>query len=118
VTGDEVRALCLGLPEATEKETWGDENNAGHPTFRVHDKIFVIMAVDGSAGSVKTSMDEQAALMSSFPEAARYASHTGRYGWVELDFASIPEVVLRETIEEAWARTAPRKLAATWRVGR
>ena len=118
MTSDEVRALCLGLPETTEKETWGDDENPGHPTFRVHDKIFVIMAVDGSAGSIKTSLDEQAALMSSFPGSARYASHVGRYGWVDLDFASIPEPVLRETIEGAWARTAPKKLAAAWRVAR
>jgi predicted DNA-binding protein (MmcQ/YjbR family) len=118
VTGDEVRALCLSLPEATEKETWGDESNPGHPTFRVKDKIFVIMAVDESGGSVKTSMEEQTALMASFPEGARYASHTGRYGWVELDFASIPDEVLTETIEGAWTRTAPKKLAAELRASR
>ena len=115
MTGDEVRALCLSLPEATEKETWGDEDNPGHPTFRVKDKIFVIMAVDGSGGSIKTSMEEQTALMASFPEAASYASHVGRYGWVDLDFRGIPDEVLRETIEGACARTAPKKLAAEWR---
>ena len=118
MTGDEVRALCLGLPETTEKETWGDESTPGHPTFRVRDKIFVIMAVDESGGSIKTSMDEQAALMSAFPGAARYASHTGRFGWVDLVFGEIPDDVLRETIEAAWARTAPRKLAIDWRATR
>ena len=107
VTGEEVRALCLSLPEATEKETWGDAN-----------KIFVIMAVDGSGGSVKTSTEEQTALLSSFPDAAKYAAYTGRYGWVDLDFAGIPDEVLRETIEGAWARTAPKKLAADWRGAR
>jgi predicted DNA-binding protein (MmcQ/YjbR family) len=118
VTGDEVRALCLSLPEATEKETWGDADNPGHPTFRVKDKIFVIMAVDGSGGSVKTSTEEQTALLASFPDAAKYAAYTGRYGWVDLDFAGIPDEVLRETIEGAWARTAPKKLAADWRAAR
>ena len=118
MTGDEVRALCLALPETTEKETWGDETNPGHPTFRIRDKIFVIMAVDGSAGSIKTSMDEQAALLATFPDAAHFASHVGRFGWVDLDFASIPEEVLRETIEGAWARTAPTKVAAAWRAAR
>jgi hypothetical protein len=118
MTGDEVRALCMGLPDATEKETWGDESNPGHPTFRVRDKIFVIMAVDGSGGSIRTSLDEQAALMSAFPDAARYAAYTGRYGWVDIEFAAIPDDVLRETIEGAWARTAPKKLAAAWRAAR
>jgi len=118
VTGEEVRALCLALPETAEKETWGDGTIPGHPTFRVRDKIFVIMAVDGSGGSIKTSMDEQAALMAAFPEAATYASHVGRYGWVDLEFASIPDEVLRETIQEAWARTAPKRLAGAWRAAR
>ena len=33
---DRLRAICLALPEAVEKEAWGD------PTFRVHDKIFAM----------------------------------------------------------------------------
>jgi hypothetical protein len=118
VTGREVRELCLGLPETTEKETWGDEENAGHPTFRVRDKIFVIMGVDGAGGSVKTSIEEQAALISAFPEGARSAAYVGRYGWVDVEFAAIPDEVLRQTIEGAWARTAPKKLAAAWRAAR
>ena len=31
-----LRAICLALPEAVEKEAWGD------PTFRVRDKIFAM----------------------------------------------------------------------------
>lgn len=33
---DRLRAICLALPEAAEKEAWGD------PTFRVRDKIFAM----------------------------------------------------------------------------
>ena len=118
MTGTEVRALCLSLPETTEKATWGDETTPGHPTFRVRDKIFVIMGSDETGASIKTSLDEQTALTSTFPGGARVAAYTGRFGWVDLEFAAIPEVVLRETIENAWARTAPKKLAAEWRAGR
>jgi predicted DNA-binding protein (MmcQ/YjbR family) len=118
MTGEEVRAICLALPETTEKETWGDEEHAGHPTFRVRDKIFVIMAEDGSGGSIKTSLGEQAELMSAFPDAARYAAYTGRFGWVDVTFDGIPDDVLREVLEGAWARTAPKKLAEAWRAGR
>ena len=109
---DRVRTICLALPEAEERETWGD------PTFRVRDKIFVIMAEDESGASIKTSPGEQADLMSAFPDAARYAAYTGRFGWVDVDFAGIPDEVLREVIEGAWARTAPKKLADAWRAGR
>jgi predicted DNA-binding protein (MmcQ/YjbR family) len=118
MTGDDVRALCLGLPGTTEKETWGDEDNPGHPTFRVRDKIYVIMAVDGSGGSIRTSMAQQSDLTSSFPEAARIAAYTGRFGWTDLDFRAIPDEVLREVIEGAWARTAPRTVAAAWQAAR
>ena len=118
MTGAEVRALCLSLPETTEKETWGDAENPGHPTFRVRDKIFVIMAVDGSGGSIKTSTAEQADLTSAFPDGVRSAAYVGRYGWVDVDFAALPDVILRETIERAWERTAPKRLASTWRSSR
>jgi hypothetical protein len=118
MTGEDVRRICLSLPETTEKETWGDEENPGHPTFRVRDRIFVLMGTDERGASIKTSMDEQAALISAFPDGAHVAAYTGRFGWVDVDFAAIPDEVLRETIEAAWARTAPRKLAAEWREGR
>jgi len=114
VTGSDVRALCLSLPEATEIETWGDGDDPGHPTFRVRDRIFVIMAVDGRGGSIRTSAGEQAELMSAFPDAARHAAYVGRFGWVDVDFARIPDEVLREVIEAAWARTAPKKVVAAW----
>jgi predicted DNA-binding protein (MmcQ/YjbR family) len=118
VTGGDVRALCLALPDTTEKETWGDDVNPGHPTFRVRDKIFVIMAVDGSGGSIKTSPGEQAELVTAFPDAARVAAYVGRYGWVDVEFAAIPDEVLREIIEGAWARTASKKVAEAWRSSR
>lgn len=118
MTGAEVRRFCLALPEATEKATWGDDEHAGHPTFRVRDKIFVIMAVDGSGGSIKTSPGEQAELTTAFPEVARSAAYVGRFGWVDVEFAGLPDEVLREIIEGAWARTAPKKLAEAWRASR
>lgn len=114
MTGSDVRELCLGLPETTEKATWGDESTPGHPTFRVHDKIFVIMADDESGGSIKTSHGEQGELVSAFPDAARVAAYVGRYGWTDVDFAGIPDEILRDIIVGAWARTAPKKVAKAW----
>jgi hypothetical protein len=117
MTGADVRALCLSLPDVTEKETWGDESTPGHPTFRIRDRIFVILAEDGAGGSIRTSPGEQAELIASFPDAARSAAYVGRFGWVDVDFAGIPDPVLHETIERAWERTAPKRLAAAWRAG-
>jgi hypothetical protein len=118
MTGADVRELCLGLPGTTEKATWGDETTPGHPTFRVRDKIFVIMAEDASGGSIKTSHGEQGELVSAFPDAARVAAYVGRYGWTDVEFAGIPDEVLQDIIQEAWARTAPKKVADAWRASR
>ena len=118
MTGAEVRAFCLSLPAVTEQETWADAENPGHPTFRVNARIFVIMATDESGGSIKTSTAEQTDLLSAFPDAVRYAAYVGRYGWVDVDFAGLPDEVLCEIIEGAWSRTAPKRLAAAWQVDR
>ena len=118
MTGAEVRNLCLSLPEVTEEETWGDAETPGHPTFRVRRKIFVIMGSDELGGSIKTSYGEQAELTSAFPDAARVAAYVGRFGWTDLEFAAIPDPILREVIEAAWARTAPKRLAADWTASR
>lgn len=115
VTGDEVRTLCLSLPGTSEKEAWADADMPGHPTFRVRDKIYLIMAGDGSGGSIRTSREDQTALIAAFPDAAYVASYVGRYGWVDLAFAGVPDPILSETIQEAWARTAPKRVAAAWR---
>lgn len=118
MTGREVRELCLSLPEATEKATWGDETTPGHPTFRVRDKICVIMADDVSGGSIKTSHGEQGELVSAFPDAAQVAAYVGRYGWTDVEFAGIPDEILRDIIVGAWARTAPKKVGQAWLASR
>ena len=112
-TFEDVRRISLSLPEAEERITWEVDI-----TFRVRDKIFVLMGTDERGASIKTSLEEQAALISAFPDGAHVAAYTGRFGWVDVDFGAIPDEVLRETIEGAWARTAPKKLAAAWRDGR
>jgi hypothetical protein len=118
MTGEDVRRRCLALPEVTEKETWGDAETPGHPTFRVRDRIFVILATDGNGASIKTSHGEQGELVSAFPDAARVAAYVGRYGWTDVRFDGIPDEILGELIDGAWARTAPKRLAAAWEAAR
>jgi predicted DNA-binding protein (MmcQ/YjbR family) len=80
---DRVRALCAALPETTEVEAWG------HPTFRVANKIFAGFGNDESGApgvvslGVKTTMDMQAALVSSDPRFA-IAKYVGKHGWVSM----------------------------------
>lgn len=118
MTGTGIRELCLSLPDTTEKATWGDETTRGHPTFRVRDKIFAIMVGDESGGSIKTSHGEQGELVSAFPDAARVAAYVGRYGWTDVEFAGIPDEILRDFIVGAWARTAPKMVGRAWQPSR
>jgi YjbR len=49
ITADELRQVVLSLPEAEERETWGQ------PTFRVRDRMFAVLSDDGQQASVKAT---------------------------------------------------------------
>jgi hypothetical protein len=106
---DDLRAFALSLPEATEKLTWGE-----HPTFRVRDKIFVIVGLDPPRASIKATKDAQAALVGSEPETFSPAPHVGRHGWVAVDLARVDSDEARELIEDAWRMTAPKRVVANF----
>jgi predicted DNA-binding protein (MmcQ/YjbR family) len=112
MTIDELRAFCLSLPGAHEQETWGDAEHAGDVTFRVKGKIFVITGQAGGSASIRTSLEQQAELLDTFPGTFRKAAYVGRFGWVVADLDAVDDELLRGIIEGAWRRTAPKALAA------
>lgn len=109
---EELRRIVLGLPEVEERETWG------HPTFRVRDKIFVMLSDDGGSASVKATKDEQTALLAEDPEVFSFPAYVGRHGWVGVDVARIDSDHLRELLTEAWRLTAPKRLVRSYDSGR
>ena len=117
MTLDELRALCLALPEVTEKETWGDAEHAGDITFRVRDKIFVMTGPDGGGATIRTTIEQQGDLVAAFPAAVRPAAYVGRFGWVSVDLDALDEGIVRELVVGAWRRTAPRAVAAAYEGG-
>jgi hypothetical protein len=109
VTIDELRAFCLSLPGTHEKETWGDAEHAGDVTFRVKDRIYVMTGPDGRGGaSIRTTIDQQAELLETFPGVFHAAPYVGRFGWVVADLDGVDDELLRGIIEGAWRRTAPK----------
>jgi hypothetical protein len=52
--------------------------------------------------------------MAAFPEAFSSAPYVGRFGWVTVDLTRAPDEVIRDVVESAWLRTAPKKLAAAY----
>ncbi|HZQ26912.1 MAG TPA: MmcQ/YjbR family DNA-binding protein [Acidimicrobiales bacterium] len=105
-----LRAICLALPEAVEKETWG------HPTFRVRDKIFASAGTgEGgrSAMSCKARPGVQEALVGSDPERFFVPAYVGSKGWVGVRFdAGVDWDEVTELVEESYRMTAPKRLSA------
>jgi hypothetical protein len=112
MTGDELRQMALALPEVTEKLTWEVE-----VTFRIRDRVFIFMGQDGGAASIKASLEAQQALVASEPETYSVSAYVGRYGWTTVQLERVDPEDLRELVEEAWRRTAPKKLVAHYDAG-
>jgi len=112
ITADELRQVALSLPEAEERETWGQ------PTFRVRDKLFATLSDDGHQAGVKTTRQEQSALIAADPATFRIPDYVGRHGRVSVQLATADPAELRELLIEAWRQTAPKRLVATYDSGR
>ena len=109
MTGDDLRRIALGLPEVEEKLAWEVDI-----TFRVRDKIFAVMGQDGNEASIKATLEVQQALVSSEPETYSVSHYTGRFGWTTVKLAGIQADELRDMLEDAWRRTAPKRLVAAY----
>jgi hypothetical protein len=105
---ERLRAICLGLPEAREQETWGD------PTFRVRDKIFAMCKSGDGRHSVwcKAPPGAQDVLVGADGERFFVPPYVGHNGWVgvRLDVA-IDWDELDDILEESYRMTAPKRLA-------
>jgi hypothetical protein len=106
LTFKQFRKLCLALPEAEERETWGEA------TFRVRDRIFAMGSPDGGFISIKASLDDQAGLVAMDPKTFAPSAYTGRFGWVRVRLAGVGPELAQRLVTNAWKRTAPRRLVA------
>jgi hypothetical protein len=106
-----VRKLALSFPEAEERETWGEA------TFRVRNKIFMMLGADGKRASVKGTREEQAALVAENPDTFYRPEYVGVHGWVGIVLARVDPDEMRELVTEAWRMTAPKRLVKTFDEG-
>jgi len=106
VTARRFRAVALSLPEAEERETWGEA------TVRVRARIFAIMSPDGKRASIKASPQEQAALIHADPRTYSPAPYVGKHGWVAVELRTADGDEVGELLTEAWRLTAPKRLVA------
>ena len=107
-----LRAICLALPEAEERETWGEA------TFRVRDKIFCMHITDDGDGRpalwCKAPPGSQLILVGADPVRFFVPPYVGHKGWVgmrldrRVDWREVTEIVRR-----SFHMTAPKRLLAT-----
>ncbi len=116
-----AREICLELPEAVEKETWG------HPTFRVRDKIFAGIGVGADAWvpdaddtdaqpvelttmTMKAAPGEQESLLAVGRPFYR-PKYVGNRGWIGIvidattDWGEVEELII-----DSYRTIAPKKL--------
>jgi predicted DNA-binding protein (MmcQ/YjbR family) len=106
---DRLRTICLALPEAVEKEAWGD------PTFRVREKIFAMEKRGDGRISVwcKAPPGSQMVLVGADPDRFFVPPYVGHKGWIGMRLDDAPdwsEVAL--VIRRSYRLIAPKRLAA------
>lgn len=108
MTADDARALALDFPDTAEK------SHMGKADFRVRDRVFATLP---RAGEMALRLDpaEQAALLATAPQTfAAAAGAWGRQGWTIVQLEDVDPQELRELVNEAWRRRAPRRLVADY----
>ena len=106
----------MALPEATEKEAWGD------PTFRVRDKIFAMHKIGDGRPSLwcKSEPFERDALVEADPRTFYVPPYVGPKGWigVRLDGKTLDWARVEAIVRQSYRAIAPKRLAAALGAGR
>jgi hypothetical protein len=104
---DRLRAICLGLPDTTEKTAWGE------PTWRVRGRLFAQLddhhhGADRLAVWLPAALGIQEMLVRSDPRRFFVPPYVGHRGWVGVRIDGRPNWRLVATlIRDAHAKVAP-----------
>jgi hypothetical protein len=104
MTLEEVRAAALRLPDAAE------ETPRGTHSFTVRRKLFLRLMQDGETLALRTDRYERDHLLSTAPEVFFVGSQIEEHPWVFVRLSKAEPAQLRELIQDAWRRVAPRRL--------
>jgi predicted DNA-binding protein (MmcQ/YjbR family) len=109
---ERLRRICLALPEAVEKEAWGD------PTWRVRDRIFAMQKgnYEGGRPSVwlKANRGDQSVLVDLDPQRFFVPGYVGHKGWigVYLDGERLDWAMVAKLVENSYRLIAPKTVVA------
>ncbi|HLV80045.1 MAG TPA: MmcQ/YjbR family DNA-binding protein [Chthonomonadaceae bacterium] len=104
-TEEDVRRICLSLPEATEKPY------AGLPGFRVKAKLFARIRENPDALVViRPDIEDKEALIAAEPEKFFQIPHYEGHPAVLVRLEAIEVDELEELLTESWELNAPARL--------
>jgi predicted DNA-binding protein (MmcQ/YjbR family) len=107
--GVRLRAICLGLPEAEERETWGD------PTWRVRGRIFAMEKRGDGRLSVRLKAPDGAQEILTAADPGRFfvPRYVGHRGWIGVRLDGHPDWdELAALVRQSWRMTAPKRVVA------
>jgi hypothetical protein len=103
---EKMRGICTSYPGVAEHV-----DGFGHSSFRVKDKPFVILGEREGFGpgiSIKTSKETQEFLM--LKGGYFKTPYIGQHGWITTRAEKPDWKGIEELVEEAYVRTAPKRL--------
>lgn len=117
ITVETIRAYATELPDVEEKPHFG------RPGFRVRDKLFVSVHVDGDNpfAIFHVAQPDAAAAMAEnpdvFKEVWRTHGQNRIFVGLSVDFARVSTERCRELVGIAWRNRAPKRVVAAYEVG-
>jgi len=103
-----LRRLALALPGVEEGPCYGT------PGFRVRGKFLARLWKDGETLVVKCGDDERDFRMQADPKTFFITDHYRGYPAVLVRLARVRAADLRDILEQAWRRSAPKRLSADY----
>ena len=112
MTYETVRDLARRLPGVEEGTSYGTA------ALKVKGKLLVRLKEDGSTIMLRTDFIERDHLLRTAPKTFFITDHYRDYPAVLVRLSTVPPAQLRELLEDAWRRLAPKKLIAAYDASR
>ena len=107
MTADDVRAIALELPRASEALV------SDRVKYRVGRLVFLALSRDETMMGFAFPKEERRALVDAEPETFLMPLPSDeRYNWVRVRLAAIDHEQLYEIVVDAWRMCVPKKVAA------
>jgi predicted DNA-binding protein (MmcQ/YjbR family) len=107
---ENVRKICLALPEAVELI-----DGFGHNTFKINGKSFVISGENENGFSLSFKSDRENQEILLHKEYFYRTPYIGHHGWVSIQNPTDEHWdELTDLIQEAYLRAAPKRLVKKW----